>query len=109
MLDPQGRREVLSVAHELNGRGMTVILITHFMEEVVDCDSVVVMSGGHIVRQRKTDGNFCGRKSFAVYRVGSPRSIALAQKLSKAGFNVTSDCLDAAALGGEVCLNLSGK
>jgi len=109
MLDPQGRREVLSVAHELNGQGMTVILITHFMEEVVDCDSVVVMSGGHIVRQGKPMEIFADESLLQSIGLEAPRSIALAQKLSKAGFNVTSDCLDAAVLGGEVCLNLSGK
>ncbi len=47
MLDPNGRREVLQTAHELNRKkGVTVLLITHYMEEVVDADKVIVMDQG---------------------------------------------------------------
>ena len=52
MLDPLGRREVLNVAHRLNREdGVTVIAITHFMEEALDADRVVVMEAGQIVMQ----------------------------------------------------------
>ena len=49
MLDPQGRKEVMDVAHELNKEGMTVICITHYMEEALDSDRVIVVSDGKIV------------------------------------------------------------
>ena len=52
MLDPNGRKEVLEAVHELNRReGITVILITHYMEEVIDSDRVFVMDQGHVVMQ----------------------------------------------------------
>ena len=52
MLDPLGRREVLDVAHRLNREdGVTVVAITHFMEEALDADRVVVMEAGQIVMQ----------------------------------------------------------
>ena len=50
MLDPNGRKEVLEAVSDLNRReGVTVILITHYMEEVIDADRVVVIDGGHVV------------------------------------------------------------
>ena len=50
MLDPNGRREVIRTVHELNRQeGITVLLITHYMEEVIDADRVIVMDEGHVV------------------------------------------------------------
>lgn len=50
MLDPMGRAEVLNIAHRLNKEeGMTVILVTHYMEEVTDADRVVVLGGGELI------------------------------------------------------------
>ena len=50
MLDPNGRKEVIKTVHELNKQeGITVLLITHYMEEVIDADRVVVMDAGHVV------------------------------------------------------------
>ena len=91
MLDPQGRKEVLSVARALKNQGMTVVLITHFMEEVADCDKVVVMNGGHIIKIGTPMEIF--NDDFLLSSVGleAPRSVALAQKLKKAGFDVETD------------------
>ena len=46
MLDPRGRKEVLEVIHNLNAKGITVVLITHFMEEAAQADKIVVMDNG---------------------------------------------------------------
>ena len=51
MLDPRGRSEVLSTVEKLHSEGMTIVMITHFMEEALKADRVVVMDGGRIVRQ----------------------------------------------------------
>ncbi|MDE7454839.1 MAG: energy-coupling factor transporter ATPase [Clostridia bacterium] len=107
MLDPQGRKEVLQVAHSLKQQGMTVILITHFMEEVADCDKVVVMSGGHVLKTGTPAEIFDDFALLDEVGLEAPRSIALAQKLKQAGFNVTAQNADATSLGGEVCLNLT--
>ena len=57
MLDPNGRKEVIRTAHELNRKeGVTIILITHYMEEVVDADQVIVMDDG----QSRHGGNAAG-------------------------------------------------
>ena len=51
MLDPNGRRDILEIIHQLNAQGMTILLITHFMEEAVDADQVVVMSNGFVLKK----------------------------------------------------------
>jgi energy-coupling factor transport system ATP-binding protein len=52
MLDPQGRREVLAIAHRFNREhGTTVVAITHFMHEAVDADRIIVMAGGRVAMQ----------------------------------------------------------
>lgn len=106
MLDPQGRKEVLEVANGLKSQGMTVVLITHFMEEVATCDSVVVMSGGHVIKTGTPNEIFNDAELLKNVGLEAPRSVALAQKLKQAGFDVTVENADAQTLGGEVCLNL---
>lgn len=106
MLDPQGRKEVLRVANELKGQGMTVVLITHFMEEVASCDKVVVMSGGHVIKIGEPMRIFEDAELLKNVGLEPPRSIALAQKLKQAGFDVTVTNAEAKALGGEVCLSM---
>ena len=52
MLDPNGRKEVLEAVHQLNRQEkVTVVLITHYMEEVIDADHVYVMDEGHVVME----------------------------------------------------------
>ena len=59
MLDPLGRKEVIHVLHELNKKeGVTIILITHYMEEVIDADHVFVMDNGKVVVQTSHLQNF---------------------------------------------------
>ncbi len=64
MIDPNGRKEVIATAHDLNKKkGVTIILITHYMEEVVDADYVYVMEKGKIVMDGTPRDIFfaCGR------------------------------------------------
>ena len=106
MLDPLGRREVLAVAHDLNAKGMTVVLITHFMEEVLDADTVVVMSGGRVLKTGTPMEIFDDTKLLSEVGLAAPRTIRLSQLLSEHGLKVTRNCADARELGGEICQNL---
>ena len=106
MLDPLGRREVLEVAHKLNAEGMTVVLITHFMEEVLDCDKVVVMSGGRILKTGTPMEIFDDAELLKEVGLSAPRTIQLSQKLAAIGMQVTRNCTDAKVLGGEIWQNL---
>lgn len=103
MLDPLGRKEVLEVAHRLNSEGMTVILITHFMEEVLDCDTVVVMSDGKIVKTGTPLEIFADSDLLNSVGLQPPRTVALAQKLKKLGLEVDENTVDPRELGGRLC------
>ena len=103
MLDPLGRKEVLGVAKQLNQSGMTVVLITHFMEEVLDADLVVVMNEGHVAKTGTPMEIFNDEQLLAEVGLQAPRAVQLAKKLHKAGWDVDSNCTDATQLGGKVC------
>lgn len=103
MLDPQGRKEVLDVAHKLNASGMTVVLITHFMEEVLDCDQVIVMSNGRIAATGTPMQIFADSQLLQNVGLQPPRTVTLAQKLNSCGLPVQSDVVDAKQLGGRLC------
>ena len=107
MLDPQGRREVLEVAHKLNKEGLTVVLITHFMEEVLDCNKVIVMNGGHVVKTGTPDEIFDDQGLLNEVGLQAPRAVALAQRLADAGLRVSAHCADARVLANDVCRELT--
>lgn len=86
MLDPQGRREVLEAVHRLNKEaGVTVILITHYMEEVTGADRVFVMDKGRIVMQGSPREVFSQVKKLKAYRLDVPQATLLAYELKNAG------------------------
>ncbi len=107
MLDPQGRAEVLRVAHQLNKQGMTVVLITHFMEEVLTANQVVVMDHGTIVAQGTPDEVFAQQQLLDSVGLRLPRGIELARKLACKGMQVDVTSNDMEVLGGVVCQYLS--
>lgn len=86
MLDPQGRKEVLETVHRLNQEaGVTVILITHYMEEVTKADRVFVMDNGKIVMQGSPREIFSQVKALKEYRLDVPQATLLAYELRKEG------------------------
>ena len=94
MLDPEGRKEVIRVAHELNKKkGVTVILITHYMEEVVDSDYVFVMEKGRIVMQGKPGEIFSRVDELLAYRMTVPQITLLAHELRKSGMDIPEGIL----------------
>ena len=93
MLDPNGRKEVIRTAWELNKKeGVTVILITHYMEEVIDADKVFVMDKGKIVMQGTPREIFAQVEELKKYRLAVPQVTLLAYELRKAGLNLP-DCV----------------
>ncbi len=94
MLDPNGRKEVLAAAHELNRKkGVTVILITHYMEEVVDADYVYVMENGKIIMDGKPRDIFSRVDELKAHRLDVPQMTLLADELSKAGLPIPTGIL----------------
>ena len=89
MLDPNGRKEVLEAVSDLNRReGVTVILITHYMEEVIDADRVVVIDGGHVVMDGTPKEVFSRVKELKKYSLDVPQVTELADELKEAGMDL---------------------
>ena len=86
MLDPMGRKEVIHVLHELNKKeGVTIILITHYMEEVIDADRVYVMDAGKIVMSGTPKAVFSRVEELKKLRLDVPQVTELAFELKKSG------------------------
>jgi len=89
MLDPNGRKEVLRAVKELNQKkGITVILITHYMEEVVDADFVYVMDKGEVVMKGTPREIFSQVGKLKEHHLDVPQVTLLADLLRQSGLNV---------------------
>ena len=94
MLDPNGRKEVLESVQELRKREhITVILITHYMEEVVDADQVIVMDHGHVVMQGTPREIVSQVDLLKEYRLDVPQVTILADELRKRGLDIPAGIL----------------
>ncbi len=94
MLDPNGRKEVLKAVRELNQKeGVTVILITHYMEEVVFADDVYVMDNGNVVMHGIPREIFSRVEELKKYRLDVPQVTLLAHELRACGLNIPEGIL----------------
>lgn len=94
MLDPNGRREVIRTVRELNRKEhVTVLLITHYMEEVIDADRVIVMDQGKIVMQGTPREVFSHVDELKNYRLDVPQATLVAHELKKAGIDLPDGIL----------------
>ena len=94
MLDPNGRREVIRAVEKLRReKKVTVILITHYMEEVIDADQVFVMDGGHIVMHGTPREIFSRVDELKAYRMDVPQVTMLAEELRKRGLELPKGIL----------------
>ena len=105
MLDPSGRTEVMNTLIKLNREmGITVILITHFMEEAVLADRVVVMDGGKVLTQGTPDEVFSQVELLKKHRLDVPQAAELAFRLKGRGANI-----DKIPLTAEDCVKMLGE
>ena len=96
MLDPRGRREVMETVSRLNReKGITVILITHHMDEAARAQRVVVMSGGKVAADGTPAEVFAQVELMHSIRLASPETVELCWALNEKGFNLPLDVLDA--------------
>ena len=94
MLDPLGREEVIHTLHELNRQeGVTIILITHYMEEVIDADMVYVMDDGKLVMQGTPRQVFSQVEKLKQLRLDVPQVTELAYELKKSGIQIKDGIL----------------
>ena len=102
MLDPLGREEVLSVVKDLNSKGMTVILITHYMDEALLADKVAVLSNGEL-KLIGTPTEVLSNPQIKNYGLDYPRPYYIAQKLKENGLPINANVFTKEDLAEELC------
>jgi len=94
MLDPNGRREVIKTVHELNrAEGITVLLITHYMEEATEADRIIVMDEGRIVMDGRPKEIFFRVRELKEHGLDVPQVTELAYELKEAGMPLSDGIL----------------
>lgn len=94
MLDPQGRREVIRAARALNDvEGITIILITHYMEEAIYSDRIYVMDAGRVVMEGTPKEIFSKTEELKAHKLTIPQVTAVAVALKEAGLNLPDGIL----------------
>ena len=101
MLDPRGRAGLMRVCHELHDRGMTIVMITHYMEEAAQADRVVVMERGHVALEGTPDEVLVQARALAHLNLDVPFAARLSLDLRDAGMAV-QPTVDARKLAREV-------
>ena len=104
MLDPNGRKEVLEAVRQLNREEkVTVVLITHYMEEVIHADHVYVMDEGHVVMEGTPREIFSQVETMKKYRLDVPQVTLLAWELKKSGVDIPEGILTTEELVNALC------
>ena len=104
MLDPVGRKEVLKTVKKLREqKQVTVILITHYMEEVIDADKIFVMDHGHVVMEGTPREIFSQVDTLKSYRLDVPQVTILADELKKRGLPIPAGILRKEELVNALC------
>lgn len=93
MLDPKGRGEIMAIIKELNGEGITVILITHFMEEAVNADMVIIMHEGEVFLDGTPSEVFARGGRVKSVNLDVPLAVELAARLRQRGIEVPADII----------------
>ena len=103
MLDPQGRRDIIGIIHELHREGITVILITHFMDEAVQADRVVIMDQGNVLLDGTPQEVFSQGETLRAASLEVPMAVEIADYLRGQGIDVPASVVTPEDLEDFVC------
>ncbi|WP_066616733.1 energy-coupling factor transporter ATPase [Clostridium magnum] len=104
MLDPSGRREVINTIKEINSNhNITVVLITHYMEEAVEADRIIVMDSGKIITEGVPRDVFSNVEKMKNIGLDVPQMTELSYELRKNGMNVSANILTIDEMVNELC------
>ena len=103
LLDPRGRRDVMQIIHSLHKEGITILLITHFMEEAIQADRMIVMDEGRIAIDKPPHEIFDEQEKLEALDLAMPVSIELASGLRKAGIDIPKDVIGTEELVDSIC------
>ena len=93
MLDPKGRKEIMAIIDELHAEGITVVLITHFMEETVNADRLIIMNEGKVLLDGVPEKVFSHRDLIRSVNLDVPLMAELAARLKEKGVNVPENII----------------
>lgn len=93
MLDPQGRAEVLNTIKKLHAQGMTIILITHFMDEAAQAEKIFLMESGKIIKRGTPQEIFSDVKEIKKSGLDVPAPVELADRLRRKNFKLPKNIL----------------
>lgn len=103
MLDPRGRAEIMQIVRRLNReKGITVVWITHFMEEAAQCDRAIVMHEGEVAMDGTPEEVFTQAEKLRAMRLDVPPMVQLGEMLRKRGIPVSKQAMDVPSMVAEV-------
>lgn len=103
MLDPKGRSEVMNIIRKLHDEGITVILITHFMEEAADADRIIIMNNGIIAADGSPQQVFADKTAIEEAGLRVPMAADIADALRSKGLNIPEGIIDTEELVKAIC------
>ena len=103
MLDPKGRSQVMKVIRELNDQGITIILITHFMEEVAEADRVLVMKSGKLLADSVPEDVFADTNLIESAGLEIPAAVLLRNELIENGISLSHEVINKDDLVNALC------
>ena len=103
MLDPSGRQEVMEIIKKLNARGITIVLITHFMEEAAAADRIIILDSGKIALDGSPKDVFCNVDHIEGLGLDVPLAVRLSHQLRKKGVEVPAAVTDTDELVSFLC------
>lgn len=103
MLDPKGRKDVLGIIHKLHDEGITVVLITHFMEEAAQADTVVILDNGRIAAKGTPEEVFSLRDVICRAGLEMPFAADVAGRLKAKGLDISDGILEMDELVEAIC------
>lgn len=108
MLDPRGRRGLMRVCKELHAQGMTIVMITHFMEEAAEADRVIVLEHGHCVLDGTPEEVLTEDETLRRLNLAIPYATQVSRMLQDRGINIKTH-INAESLKEELCQLYSNK
>ncbi|MBQ6077666.1 MAG: energy-coupling factor transporter ATPase [Clostridia bacterium] len=103
MLDPSGRKELIDTVKSLHKTGMTVLMVTQYMEETTECDRIVVMNHGKVVCDDTPKAVFSEVELLAESNLVPPETVKVRNALRELGYSIPDSVLNAEQLAEAVC------
>ena len=92
MLDPQGRKQLMQVCKQLHEQGLTIVMITHFMEEAASAQRLIVLDEGHVATQGKPEDILTQKSLLESLSLEQPFAVQLAEELRRQGLDIAPCC-----------------